>query len=370
MAAADTAFPFFEGTCPEDVLLLLFECLSTRDVMALSSMTRAVHRALLPKSTAGLPTQWARAARTKLRQFLPAGPLFSYKPFYAWNSNIFDTLGGAFPEFQSEVAGSAGSLYAALALALDVPIADVASALEYTFRSVNDAEGPHAKCIMYTHASATPVRDKHLAPLPAFAPASGLELFKCISVALTCNVCGVSGAAERQCAHCGALVCSGCSSRCSRDRAEGCAFALCPGCNDEAHIDGRPEVYELDESLGLAQPLCEMCGDDIVCVLHQCHITSQCDACSGKRCNEHVLDYPAMMFCAGGLAGCLGRHCERGACAPAAGSIEHCQRCYSSFCAACFPRMLCPGVGGVPCPGGCCVHCSKSGACPVCGQRG
>ena len=292
-----------------------------------------------------------------LRKFLPAGPLFGFEPFYAWDSNVHEALGDVFSGFRDEVADAANRLYAALAPALGIPPVDVARALEYTFRRPpGSCGGEHGPCLKYLDA--VPARDAHLAPLPIFAPAAGLELFKRISLALTCNVCDTPGAAERQCAHCGILVCRGCSSRCSRDSAEGCAFALCPGCNDEAHIVGRPAVFELDEGMGLAQPLCEMCGDDNVCVLHQCYITHSCDSCGKLRCNEHVFNFPSMMFCSGGLDGCLGRHCERGACVPAAGGITYCSRCSSSFCAACFPRMLCPGVGGTPCPGGCCLHCS------------
>ena len=123
---------FFEASCPEDVLLLIFECLSSsRDVMALCSASNGNCAVLLPSSLAAVPTVWARAARSKLRSFLPAGPLFTYADVYfAEDSQVNGPFGPAFPFYHDAVGESTESLYATLAGALSVPIPDVSAALE------------------------------------------------------------------------------------------------------------------------------------------------------------------------------------------------------------------------------------------------
>jgi hypothetical protein len=230
------------------------------------------------------------------------------------------------------------------------------------------AADPHNACC--EHKSRTPEHTAHLVLRHLegdAAAAGGMQLYMRVAEALRCEECGMAGGAERQCARCGMLLCASCSIRCSRDTVGGCAYALCSVCDSEHSVVGqRPTVDELDELLGLAQPLCQFCGDEPVCPLHQCLVTSECDSCLGKRCNAHVLAHPMQHFCSADLdlAGCLGAHCDAPACVPAAGRIRRCGRCGSSFCASCFPQMQrpCPG-GGKDCA--LCLHCYTTGV-PVC----
>ena len=269
------------------------------------------------------------------------------------------------------------TLCSALAPTFGVPAAEVGGALQYTLvlprrAALAAAADLHDACCKYLRV--TPERPTHLA-LPwdsdaalggGGAAAGDMLLYTRVATALRCQPCGKAGGAERQCARCGILLCASCSVRCSRDCAGGCAFALCTDCDGYYSIVGRPAVYELDEGLGLAQPLCELCGDEPVCPLHQCLVTSTCDHCFGMRCNAHVLDHPAHNFCSARLAGCLGNHCDAPACMPGAGCIRHCSKCFASFCASCFPQMQCLGVGGEVCK--CCTYCYKDGVCPSCGR--
>lgn len=314
-----------------------------------------------------LPTAWALAARAKLRNFLPAGPLYTLSPFYAWTSSNGGPLGDNFPGYRDAVEEAAGTLCDALGQGIGVPPEDVSVALRYTFGPSGEATGLHGACSKYMRD--TPVRDPRLLPLPLFARTRGMELYKRVSIALTCGPCESPGSAERQCAHCGTLLCSSCSTRCSLDCAGGCAFALCPGCMevDEDERAMKPSVFALDEGIGLAQPLCDKCGVDLVCPLHQCMINHRCDRCDGKRCDEHYFYHPAFNFCSGHTPGCLGDHCDD--CTPPEGGIDYCHHCSSSFCAVCKPLLKCPGVGGVPCMGGRCEHCYEAGVCPSCGHR-
>lgn len=300
------------------------------------------------------------------------------------SSGVFGALGSLIPDSVQDVRDAMDSLCSALAPAFGVPAAEVERALQYTLvqprrAAPTAAADPHDACCRYKRD--TPERAARLAlPLdPAAAPGGGaaaaagdMLLYTRVAAALTCDACGMAGGAERQCVRCGTLLCACCSVRCSRDCAGGCAFALCTDCDAECSVAGhRPAVRELDEGLGLAQPLCQLCGDEPVCPLHQCSVTSECDCCLGMRCNEHILDHPAHNFCSAWLpvAGCLGSHCDAPACVPAAGRIKHCGECDSSFCVFCYPQMQCPGAGG----GGaaacaCCKHCYKDGVCPGCGR--
>ncbi len=283
------------------------------------------------------------------------------------------TLGAWFGAQRAAVTTATDSLCEKLAGAYGTS-AEASRALLYTFalaRPDPDASSLHFACVKY--GDATPVR---VAPVVPSNPLKGreLEFYKCVAAALTCGACGARGAAERQCARCGVLLCRGraCSISCSRDHARGeaCAFALCVDCHGESSIEGRPAVFELDFELALAQPLCEECGEDLVCPLHQCHITMNCETCGGLRCNEHVFEYPMIDSCHACMPGCLWSHHDLPACAPAAGSIAYCSGCGGQYCAACFPRMRCPGAaagGGLACDR--CLNCYVHGTCPGCQRR-
>ena len=403
---------------PDDVLSLLFEMCCARDVVALSGLTRGVVGTLRLRPCLA----WKLAARAMLRNLcvpplvttsplalrqgthssppplpslppappcarppphppsLPALPLFEVTIHYSSASDAFGALGDLIPDSLQDVRAAMATLCSALAPTFGVPAAEVEGALRYALvqprRAVPAAAADlHDACCRYNRA--TPERAQHLAlPWdPAAAPGGGgaaagdMLLYTRVATALRCVTCKLAGGAERQCARCGVLQCASCSVRCSRDCAGGCAFALCADCDAEFSVAGqRPAVHELDEGLGLALPLCQLCGDEPVCPLHQCLVTSECDRCLGMRCNEHVLDHPAHNFCSAMLAGCLGAHCDAPACAPAAGRIKHCQGCYSSFCVSCFPLMQCPGAGGGAACGRC-KHCYKDLVCPGCGRR-
>ena len=123
---------FFESVCPEDVLLTIFEMISSSDVKALCFVTRGVHGSLQgPPDT--LPTAWARAARSKLRKFLPAGPIFGRTPLDPMHQRVVGPLGERFPGSMGAVEEVKADLYATLAQAIGVPQGDVSLALNYTF---------------------------------------------------------------------------------------------------------------------------------------------------------------------------------------------------------------------------------------------
>jgi hypothetical protein len=291
------------------------------------------------------------------------------------------TLGSWFEEESAAVMVATGSLCEKLAGAYGTS-AEASRAVQYelsysppaSLAAAAAAAYPHFDCIKYRDC--TPVR---AAPVPPSA-LTGLELYKCVSAALTCGPCGARGAAERQCARCGVLLCRGreCSISCSRDqvRADACAFALCVDCHAGSSIEGRPAVGDLDAGLGLAQPLCEECGEDLVCPLHQCDINCTCETCGGLRCMGHTFVHPMIDYCQGNFPGCLWSHHDQPACAPAAGGIAYCSGCGWHYCATCFPRMRCPGAmvapGGAAAGGSAChrcLRCYEHGACPSCLRR-
>jgi hypothetical protein len=284
------------------------------------------------------------------------------------------TLGAWFGGQHAAVTIAMGRLCKKLAGAYGTS-AEASRALQYTFsfaRPDPASSSLHLACVKY--GNATPVRAAPVVP----SALEGLELYKCVAAALTCDACGARGAAERQCAGCGVLLCRGraCSISCSRDHARGeaCAFALCVDCHGESSIEGRPAVFDLDEELALAQPLCEECGEDLVCPLHQCCINCTCESCGGLRCMKHTLVDPIIDYCQASMPGCLWGHHDRPACAPAAGSIAYCSGCWWHYCASCFPQMRCPGAAAAGGPGGgsaCdrCFNCYKHGTCPGCQRR-
>lgn len=232
-----------------------------------------------------------------------------------------------------------------------------------------------------------------LAQLPTSGPhgAPSLRAFAQWAVAFTCGSCGDAGAATRQCASCGQLLCRSCSVRCGEDEPEGllpipwgclavleaegkapkrCAFALCGGCHSANSLCGGEEYTPLRQgdlqdmaAPGLVDPLCPGCAsqpdaawarDKPRCLAHVNECICYCynwAACHECMCTLSTCGAPIICGCS---------RCSfqsSSACGSTAGGQQHLKicsnsKCYDTFCSVCVPGTACPAwnpAAGKPC---------------------
>jgi len=219
--------------------------------------------------------------------------------------------------------------------------------------------------------------------------ALSLRAFAQWAVAFTCGSCGDTGAATRQCASCGLLLCRPCSSRCGEDEPEGllpvpagclavleangkapkrCAFALCGDCHLANSLRGG-EAYlhkgdlQYMDAPGLVDPLCPGCAsrpdaawarDKPRCLAHVNACICYCynwAACHESMCTLTTCGAPV-------IAGCSRCAFQSSlSCGSSAGGQQHmkiCSKstCCAAFCSECVPGRACPAWrhdAGKPC---------------------
>jgi hypothetical protein len=181
--------------------------------------------------------------------------------------------------------------------------------------------------------------------------------------AFACEACGEAGAARRQCAGCGELLCITCAHRCAHDSR--CGFALCGDCHAENSIHDRvaeaETVWDMEEP-GLLPPPCGECPFSLQCPAHAAEAILMCQKCAFTACSSHPYSATSKTV------------------------MQVCHTCFSIECTGCSNFMICLDCYETTCgkcqakPGGdtgffhfCsgCLHMScgkcqrKKGAAPV-----
>jgi hypothetical protein len=144
--------------------------------------------------------------------------------------------------------------------------------------------------------------------------------------AFACEACGEAGAARRQCASCGELLCLPCAHRCADDSR--CGFALCGHCHVANSIPGRrvdaDVVWEMEKP-GLLPPPCAECPFSLQCPVHADEATITCESCCLTMCAMHTYDEATGV------------------------SIESCGTCSTDLCTRCSDFISCDDCGESMC---------------------
>jgi hypothetical protein len=124
--------------------------------------------------------------------------------------------------------------------------------------------------------------------LPPSPTAITETTFAAWAQAFACKACGEAGAARRQCAGCGELLCATCAHRCAQDTR--CGFALCEDCHAEYSVPGRQVEADVAWGLdapGLVPPPCGDCPFSLQCPAHAGRDILMCRACCLTMCAIH-----------------------------------------------------------------------------------
>ena len=335
---------------PHAVLCQILDCLPSVDLIRFQVLTgKETPTGLILGASDGF---WARAVETRLDRFLPSSAFFDGPPNPS--NHTFDDVKGR-ERFESAAESGDQRLQQAL-----VEAGLSGASWTWTVRDLRrwrwDGSLP---VLVETRFHVAPGRAGFLAWAKAFQ----------------CDACGGAGAAERQCAGCGDLLCGHCTVRCGEDRPHEvrsgprglerervqskCAFGLCDACHEDSSLVDFPvdreDVYFADQP-GLYAPVCALCPPTLLrCPLHVDCCILECFSCDDRRCMNHNHDevddgeptyFPGISNC----FTCNFTQCGRIKCEPRDRFMWYCvdgeRFCGNVICSKCNPTSTCPDCRG------------------------
>ena len=387
----------FFATATGVVVANVYSFLSTQDLVHVAISSKAI-----AASQADEASLWAELVWQRLNSFAPARAFFRGLK-NAWNG--YQPFGDDFPEarFPAAAASADTALFSSLAASGCGSSPSKPFPWEW---ELTDAYSTEVDAMHDFGGDGWPTCHYRQNILPRLqtmdtSGVASLSLFGAWSAVFVCSACNAPGAAARQCAACGDLLCLDCSVRCDFDGRRNpcgapeprvrarerlwaqwaikggsnrtvaefetrfeeiaavptarCAFALCRACHDTHSVQeehpSRDTVLMMEgESPGLiTSPICRICPSvgNCLCPAHADYVIVDCYDCGDARCYrlQHNMgddDHALVEKC----RGCRGGGCQAFSCFESRGGrrVGYCMDCYTPMCTDCTP-CSCPECG-------------------------
>lgn len=343
----NAAESFFARDCPVEVLSHLFGFVSVVEAIRVVRCSKAVYASLVHGAESG--SLLGHFLREKQRQFLPARAFFDGPTNESLNCFKGKRLRERFPR---------------AAVITD----DALTAAHLGAGPVGQGTWSWSECQLFRGRKCPLPYASSLLNIRCDLPvveSISWDSFQDWASAFRCSSCREVGAALRQCAACGKLLCLACSFCCAidgvrtADRARTiCGFALCGACNEEWSVKdeapSRDNVLELefnDETPFLSPPICRVCETaGSFCPSHLDYCILTCEVCADARCMDHINGDDEGDR---GFVNCCYK-CNFQLCAhdnfrcelEVGRALRYCPNCYDCYCTTCFGATgKCLGCG-------------------------